>query len=89
MPKPPKTNRHHASFEGIRRLDDQGNEYWSARQLSKVLEYSEYRHFLPVIAKARDACQNSGYQQSDPQNYITERAILSQGRTIITKKETI
>ena len=40
MPKPPGINRHHASFESIRQLDEQGNEYWSARQLSKVLEYS-------------------------------------------------
>ena len=59
MPKSSISSRHHATFGGIRQLDEAGNEYWSARQLAKVLEYSEYRHFLPVIGKAREACQNS------------------------------
>ena len=39
--------QHHATFESIRQLDADGNEYWSARKLAKVLDYSEYRHFLP------------------------------------------
>lgn len=47
-------------FEQIKRIDEQGNEYWSGRDLAKVLEYSEYRHFKPVIEKAKDACKNSG-----------------------------
>ncbi len=46
-------------FESIKKLDEQGNEFWSARDLSKVLEYSEYRHFLPVIERAKEACKNS------------------------------
>lgn len=79
MPKSPTTNRHHASFEGIRQTDDQGNEHWSARQLSKVLEYSEYRHFLPVIAKARDACQNSGYAPSDHFEDILDMVDIGSG----------
>ena len=36
-------------FEQIKQVDSYGNEWWSARQLGKVLEYSEYRHFKPVI----------------------------------------
>ena len=51
---------HHATFEGIRHLDADGNEFWLARPLAKVLDYSEYRHFLPVIERAREACRNSG-----------------------------
>ena len=35
-------------------------EYWSARDLSKELDYSEYRNFKPVIEKAKEACRNSG-----------------------------
>lgn len=34
--------RHHATFESIRQQDAAGNEYWSARKLAKVLEYSKY-----------------------------------------------
>lgn len=33
--------------------------------VSVVLEYSEYRHFKPVIDRAKDACRNSGYQVAD------------------------
>ena len=51
--------KHHSIFEEIRQVDENGMEYWSARQMSKVLEYSEYRHFLPVIEKAKEACKNS------------------------------
>ena len=47
-------------FEQIRRIDENGNEFWSARDLAKVLEYSEYRHFLPAIQRAKEACENSG-----------------------------
>jgi DNA-damage-inducible protein D len=58
-------NQHHLTFEGIRQLDSEGNEFWSARKLSKVLDYSEYRHFLPVIERAREACQKSGLALAD------------------------
>lgn len=46
-------------FEQIKQTNEQGNEFWSARDLAKVLEYSEYRHFLPVIERAKEACKNS------------------------------
>ena len=52
-------------FEQIKRLDENGNEYWSARDLSKVLEYLEYRNFQPAIERAKEACQNSGHPLSD------------------------
>jgi DNA-damage-inducible protein D len=56
---------HHATFESLRQTDADSNEFWMARQLAKVLEYSEYRHFLPVIERAREACANSGQRAAD------------------------
>lgn len=56
----PIAQQHHETFEGIRQLDPDGNEFWLARQLAKVLDYSQYRHFLPVIERAKEACFNSG-----------------------------
>lgn len=47
-------------FEAIKRLDDNGAEFWSSRDLAKVLEYTDYRKFLNVIDKAKVACDNSG-----------------------------
>ncbi len=52
-------------FEQIKHLDGNGNEYWSSRDLAKVLEYSEYRHFLPAVERAKEACQNSGHNPVD------------------------
>ncbi|MFZ5561795.1 MAG: DNA damage-inducible protein D [Pseudomonadota bacterium] len=62
---PSIANQHHQTFEGIRQVDADGNEYWLARQLAKVLEYSEYRHFLPVVERAKEACRNSGHPEED------------------------
>jgi len=47
-------------FEQIKETDENGNEFWTARKISKVLEYAEYRNFLPVIDRAKQACKNSG-----------------------------
>ncbi len=47
-------------FEQIKQTDENGNEYWMARQLAKALEYTDFRNFSAVIAKAKEACKNSG-----------------------------
>jgi BRO family, N-terminal domain len=68
MPRKPTktiTNPHQSLFEQIRRTNDTGNEYWSSRDLAKVLDYSDYRNFEQVIAKARTACFNSGQKRDD------------------------
>ena len=60
-------------FEQIREIDENNNEFWGARKLSKILKYSEYRHFLPVIERAKEACKNSGYRVSDHfEDYLEE-----------------
>ena len=54
-----------ALFENIKKIDEEGREYWSSRDLWKILEYTEHRHFLPVIEKAKISCENSGHLVSD------------------------
>ena len=49
------------TFESIKHIDDDGNEYWFARELSKALEYSDWRNFLKVLNKTKDACEHSGF----------------------------
>lgn len=49
-------------FEKIKRISEEGYEYWSARDLSKLLGYTEYRKFHNPINKAIEACMNSGEQ---------------------------
>lgn len=69
----------HATFESIRNFDENGNEYWQARQLSQVLEYSAYRHFLPVVERAREACRNSGRNPEDHFEDILEMVVIGSG----------
>lgn len=52
-------------FESIKQYDENGNEYWTSRDLSRVLEYTDYRNFLKVVDKAKTACANSNQQVSD------------------------
>ena len=49
-----------STFEQIKRIGENGSVFWSARDFSKVLGYSEYRHFLPVLEKAKKRCENDG-----------------------------
>lgn len=66
-------------FSKIKQRDENGNEYWTARDLSKALEYSEYRHFIPVIARAKDACTNSGQQVEDHFEQLLEMVPIGSG----------
>ena len=52
------------TFEGSAYTQN-GLEYWMARDLQKLLDYEEWRNFLKVIEKAKQACLNSGLNVSD------------------------
>ncbi len=71
--------KQHETFESIRHFDEDGNEYWLARQLGKILEYSEYRHFLPVIQKAKEACANSDHSVENHFEDILEMVQIGSG----------
>ncbi|EIE6518951.1 damage-inducible protein D [Escherichia coli] len=58
-------NEHHQPFEEIKLINANGAEQWSARQLGKLLGYSVYRHFIPVLTRAKEACENSGHTIDD------------------------
>lgn len=53
------------TFDGIKHVNDSGQEFWYARELQVVLEYSQWRRFLDTIERAKLACKNSGYQVED------------------------
>lgn len=54
------TNPNQTIFEQIKEIDENGNEFWGARKLSKILDYAEFRNFSPVIERAKESCKNSG-----------------------------
>lgn len=66
-------------FESIKHIDENGVEYWTSRSLWKVLEYTEYRNFLPVIEKAKIACENSGQRVENHFVDIHEMIMIGKG----------
>ena len=52
-------------FESIKHIDENGLEYWYARELQKVLEYSQWRRFKEVINKAVETCKQSKFIVSE------------------------
>ena len=52
-------------FEDIKHIDENGNEYWYARELMTVLEYSKWERFSNTINNSKIACKNSGYNVND------------------------
>ncbi|MBR3363061.1 MAG: DNA damage-inducible protein D [Bacilli bacterium] len=53
------------TFEDIKHVDENGIEFWYARELQKVLDYTEWRKFENVINKAKKACKNSNLTIAD------------------------
>ena len=53
------------TFESIKHIDEDGIEFWYARELQVVLDYKEWRKFEGVIKKAINACENSGISAFD------------------------
>ena len=53
------------NFEEIKKIREDGTEYWNARELSEVLQYKKWENFAKVIDRAKLACQNSGFEIDD------------------------
>ena len=47
------------TFESIKHIDDCGGEFWEARELMPLLEYSKWENFHKVIKNAMTACETS------------------------------
>lgn len=77
-------------FESIRKIDENGVEYWSSRDLARVLGYADYRNFLAVINKAKEACVNSANEVVEHFGDVTEMITIARGavRSIETIKLT-
>ncbi len=70
-------------FEGLKRINQHGIEYWSARELQPLLGYSQWRRFENAIQKAEESCKQSG---NDPKHHFAGAGnpiISGKGRTQI------
>ena len=52
-------NKTEKDFESIKHIDENGVEFWYARELMAMLEYSKWGNFVKVINKAKESCKNS------------------------------
>ncbi len=68
-------------FEKIKHLNEIGQEYWSARELFRALEYNSWDKFLNVIAKAKEACKNSGQGVNDQFSRVGKLIEMAKGAT--------
>lgn len=57
--------KEYKSFEAIKHVSEDGDEFWYARELAPVLEYVQWRNFAKVLERAMVACKNSGYFGTD------------------------
>lgn len=64
-------------FESIKHIDENGQEYWEARELQKVLEYKEWRNFKKTIDKAMLTCINS--KQNVLEHFVEVNKVLEVG----------
>lgn len=63
------------TFENIKHVNEFGQEFWYARELQSVLEYSQWRRFKEVVLKAKEACKNS--------NNLVEEHFADVGKMIV------
>ena len=64
-------------FESIKHVNEEGCEYWLARELQQVLEYKKWEKFLNVINNAKTACENSENKIDD--NFLQVGKIVKTG----------
>ena len=60
-----KEKYNNKTFEEIKHIDEFGNEFWYARELMPVLQYSNWQNFEKIIKKAKTSCENSNINVSD------------------------
>src|SRR5574344_781317 len=53
------------TFEDIKHIDENGTEYWYARELMSILQYSNWQNFEKIVDKAKTSCENSGINVSE------------------------
>ncbi len=66
-------------FEQIKKINEYGQEFWSARDLWKILGYTEYGKFLPAISRAMKACENSNQAVSDHFAEVSDMVKIGSG----------
>lgn len=81
------TKKAKETFESIKKIDENGNEWWSSRELAKVLTYVNYKYFLEVMRKAWSAAANSGVNPAD--HFVVYNEMVSIGSNAERQVDTV
>jgi DNA-damage-inducible protein D len=87
MPAPPKKKAPKgetidallSAFQHVRRVDDEGIEFWLARELAPLLGYKRWENFETVINRARTASETIGEDVADHFRDITKMVSIGSG----------
>ncbi|MFH1096672.1 MAG: hypothetical protein ABH886_07895 [Candidatus Desantisbacteria bacterium] len=55
------------TFEGLKKINEYGAEYWSAREIQPLLGYTQWRRFEDAVKRAIISCEQSG---NIPENHF-------------------
>ena len=77
-------NYSNQTFEDIKHIDENGVEFWYARELMTVLKYSKWQNFKKIIDKAKISCENSGISAID---HFTDVSKMVQIGSTATRKQ--
>jgi DNA-damage-inducible protein D len=78
------TQPEHTSFESLKH-ESEGNEFWYARELQTVLDYSTWDKFERVIKKAITACEGSGQPSEDHFSQVGKMVDIGSGAKRTTR----
>ena len=73
------TTESHRTFEDIKHVDDNGDEFWLARELAPILEYATWDKFFNVIKRAMESAKNSGQPPDDHFSHMGKMVPLGSG----------
>ena len=65
----------------VQRADDEGIEFWFARDLQAPLGYARWENFQTAINRAMESCEASGHAASDHFRGVTKMVSLGSGST--------
>ena len=68
------------TFEDIKHIDENGIEFWYARELMSILQYAKWQNFRKIIDKAMITCENSEISTKDCFTNVSKPIISGKGK---------
>ena len=72
-------DKNNKSFEDIKHIDENGIEFWYARELMPILQYTKWQNFEKIIDKAKITCKNSNFDILDHFTDASKMVLIGSG----------